>query len=275
MLDFLQKIIFLQSNFCDFILSPIDSASPLWQLLWLAALTGVLMVTLYWLFSNQPAIKEIKNKIKLHFLEIRLYKNDINETVSTQKRLFRANFQYIWLVLKPGTILVFFVFFILVQLHARFSFEPLKNEICISIAMLAPASRDDVKILLPKGVKQDSPLVFIPAKSEFNWRIRFGEDGMYKIGFRLKNGETVSKRLIVGRRVAPISPARTRSAWSSIIEYPAAKFLPDDSGVKKISTRFPEREITLITGKSYNWILIFFPAALLFGLLFKTIMGIE
>jgi len=275
MLHFLQKIIFLQSSFCDLLLSPFKNAAPLWQLVWLAALTGALMVTLYWLFSNQVAIKKIKDKIKLHFLEIRLYKNDINETVLAQKKLFRANFEYIWLVLKPGTILVFFVFFILLQLHARFSFEPLQDKACISIAMSTPAIRDEVKMLLPEGVKQDSPLVFIPSKSEFNWRIRFEKNGIYNVGFRLKNGEVVSKRLIAGSGVAALSPARTRSLWSSIVEYPAAEFLSENSGVSKISTRFPEREIALTTGASYNWLIIFFPTAMIFGLIFKTIMGIE
>ncbi len=276
MINIFQKIIFFQKSLYDLIIFPVRNSSPLTELVWISALTGLLMVNIYKIVSNQEKIKKVKKKIKCHFLEVQIYKDDLGDTLLAQKNILKANLRYLWLSFVPGTVLVCIVFFILIQLHCRFSYKPIEvgEKVCVSIRFDVDKllKRNDVRLILPEGIKQDSPLLFVPNLNEFSWRIKGEREGHYKIGFET-HSETHQKELAVGSIVSSISPKRTTAGWANIINYPSEKFLPKNSSVKEIYTPLHDREIS-INNSSYNWLVIFFPSALIFGLIFKKILNI-
>jgi len=154
-------------------------------------------------------------------------------------------------------------------------YRPLKigEKACVSIKLEENVNRTDVKIILPAGIKLDSPLVFIPSINEFNWRIAAEKEGLYALSFLVK-GKHIEKKILVGEQVESVSPKKTQAGWGDFLSFPAQHFIPDSIPAEEIFISLPQRDIEVNNTKAYNWLIIFFPAALCFGLFFKKILGI-
>ena len=126
-------IIFLNliTRIFDFILFPFQGIAPIYGLLVISLITGMIMVTIFSKVSNQEKMGKIKNLIKAHFLELRIYKNDVYETLSAQKKILRYNLSYMKLAFIPATIMFIPILFILIQMNLRFGHRPLSpGEAC-------------------------------------------------------------------------------------------------------------------------------------------------
>ena len=55
---------------------PFAGREPVWALIWISLLTAVLALLIYRFFSSQDLIKQVKNRIKSHILEMRLFQQD-------------------------------------------------------------------------------------------------------------------------------------------------------------------------------------------------------
>jgi hypothetical protein len=64
----------------------------------------------------------VKNLIKAHFLELRIYKNDIYATLSSQKKILRSNLTHMKLAFVPATIMFIPILFILIQINLRYGY---------------------------------------------------------------------------------------------------------------------------------------------------------
>ena len=61
----------------DLVLLPFQSLAPFWPLLFFSLLLGVFMLIVFRHTSDQKQIKEIKERIKAHVFEIRIFKDDV------------------------------------------------------------------------------------------------------------------------------------------------------------------------------------------------------
>ena len=72
-------------KFFDILLLPFKDLPSLVGLTFIALVTGFLAVFIFKHVSNQKALKEIMNRIKIHFAEIILYKDDFCQILLAQK----------------------------------------------------------------------------------------------------------------------------------------------------------------------------------------------
>jgi uncharacterized membrane protein (DUF106 family) len=104
----------------DILFLPFRGLSPWVAMIVVSFLTGLLMLFIFRATSNQEGIRRIKNKIKAHLLELRLYKDSLAQQLTSQGKILSANFKYFSYALKPMLVMVIPVMLILIQLNLWF-----------------------------------------------------------------------------------------------------------------------------------------------------------
>jgi len=94
-------------------------------MLWVSVLTTVMVLLVYKYLSSQEAIKEVKDRVKAHILEIRLFQDDPVLMGRAVRAVLLANLKYLGLNLKPFLIVFLPIFLMLVQMETRFGYRPL------------------------------------------------------------------------------------------------------------------------------------------------------
>ena len=85
---------------------PFKNMNPWISMFAISLLTGILMLFIYKFTSNQKGIKKIKNKIKAHLLEIRLFKDSLSVSFKAQGNIVLSNFKYIGYASKPLLVMI-------------------------------------------------------------------------------------------------------------------------------------------------------------------------
>ena len=104
---------------------PLNRLSPIWGLTIFSLITGLLMIVIFKRVSNQEGIRRVKNHIKAHLLELRLYKDSAGLSLVAMKDIFISNGKYLGLALRPMLVLMIPVIIIIIQLAARFEYRTL------------------------------------------------------------------------------------------------------------------------------------------------------
>jgi len=109
----------------NLILLPFSSLPDIYGFLFIAILAGFLAVVIFKYISNQKELKRIMAHIKLSFMEIYLYKDDLKQVLQSQKEILKNNFAY----LKYSTIaaipIMCCVLLILSQVNLKYSLKPI------------------------------------------------------------------------------------------------------------------------------------------------------
>lgn len=108
----------------DVLLYPFRTLNPLWGMMWISALTGVMMILIFKRASNQQAISALRRKMGSRALGMLLYLESPATVLKLAVGLISDNFVYLWHLLRP--MLVIAVPFVLVaaQLDARYGYLP-------------------------------------------------------------------------------------------------------------------------------------------------------
>ncbi len=108
----------------DVLLYPFRTLDPLWGMMWISALTGVMMILIFKGASNQHAISELRRRMGSRALGMLLYLESPATVLKLAGGLIADNFIYLWHLLRP--MLVIAVPFVLVaaQLDARYGYLP-------------------------------------------------------------------------------------------------------------------------------------------------------
>ncbi len=259
----------------DVIFLPFTELSPEWGLILVSLLTGVLMLIIFKHISDQEGIRIVKNQVKAHLLELRLYKDDASLSIKAIRDIFRKNFKYMAYALKPMIVLMIPVIIILIQVATRYEFRPVKinDSTIISVKVISGVDLSKVSLETPSSIKQEAPPVRVPANREIHWRINATKAGTEELLF--KNGSnTVNNRIVVGDSFTSLAPKRFAGFSFTSILYPAATLLPGDSFIKEISLRYPKRH-TSIFGFQIHWLIIFFIFSILSGFALKGVFKVE
>ena len=84
------------------------------------------MLMIFKKVSNQNRIALIKDRIKAHILEMRLYNDNILFSFQALGSISKWNLRYLGNALKPMIVLMIPVMIILIQLSIRYEYRPLK-----------------------------------------------------------------------------------------------------------------------------------------------------
>jgi hypothetical protein len=249
--------------------------SPLLLVFLLSIVIGFLMVIVFRYTSDQKAIRVAKDHLKAHLLAVRLFQDQIQVVLISYWRIVRSTGTYLRLAFMPLLYVSVPLIFLMVQIDRYLGYTPLPTgQTFLVTAKLANSEAlDQAVVKLPDGVTLTAPAVHVPAVREIVWRLSADAKGTGSLEVTAA-GQSVTKSLEVSDGIKRISTIRLYDRWWERIFVSAEPELPASSGVQSIEVNYPERTISF-AWMEWNWIWLFFVLSLIFGFLFKTILGIE
>lgn len=260
----------------DVVLHPFRDVSPLWSLSLLALLTGLFMLAIFRYTSNQAAIARVKNRLKAHFLEFRLFQDDFGLLMQAQKDILKHNLVYLMHALRPMAVMVIPMLLLLGQLNVRYGYRPLRpGEMTIVAVTLRQAltTTDKITLQAPQGVMLETQPLRIPQLREVDWRLRPTASGQFWL--RIQVGEeAVGTWLTVSNQLVRVAPYITQAGFMQQVLQPADHALSAASLVQAIAVYYPPRQLQ-IWGWNMHWLVFFFVVSLLCGFALKNRLGVE
>jgi uncharacterized membrane protein (DUF106 family) len=266
------------NSFFDLLLISFQSLNPFWSVCIFSFLTGFFMLLIFRYTSNQEGIGQVKDRIKAHLFEFRLYKDDFGILLSAQKNILLYTVKYMKHLVKPVLFMILPVAIILIQLEGWFGYIPLKlgesTVVSVKIAREGAELLSNISIRAEKGLTVETPPLRIPLEREVAWRVRADELGEHKLIFNAA-GHTLQKRVIVNDgRLARVSPRVVDSSlWASFLN-PGEGPIAEVSFIKRIEVDYRPRPIEIF-GWEIHWLLAFFILSIVFGYAFKGFLKVE
>ncbi len=299
----------LADSLLQILLIPFHRFHPIVGLTAISILMGTLMVLIYRFTSNQKAIRRVKNQIKIHFMEIRVYKEDLTQMLLAQKKILWDNFKYMGLSLKPGLVLIFLIIFILVPLNARYGYRSFRPEESFIVTVKTVAGKSpldlDITLKTPEAIEVETPPLRLEEEREINWRLKAKKAGEYLLQFQLPD-QTFSKQVVVegpapdhpgthlntppspsdevkletvNLGVTPelkIVPELRQEGFLSAFYNPYETPLPKNPWIEAIRINYLPRYFNdILGGWHLDWLMVFIVVSLGFGFLVKGLLRID
>ena len=261
----------------DAVMRLLARTGPAWSMLILSFATGIVMIVIYRFTSNQDGIHGVKNKIKGHFLELRLFKDDLRFTLRAQGRILRNNLTYMRFAVTPMLFMIVPVVLVLIQMHAWFASSPL--EVGGTTLVTARLAQWDAQVArglsleVPEGITVETAGVCVADRNEVVWRVRGEAAGVYEVVVR--NGdERFSKTLAVGDTMARTNLVKPQATLLAAILEPGESPLPRGSVLASIEVEYKSADVPCLWWQM-NWLVLFFILSIVFGFLVKGPLGVE
>lgn len=259
----------------DLILSPFSALSPIWGLLAVSVLTGIVMVMIFKYTSNQAAIRNTKDKISAYFMEIRLFKDDLGLMLDAQKRILRTNLTYMKYSVIPMLVMIVPVLLILVQLGIRYAARPLVpgESALVELKLAEGASAESVPISVDtgEGLRLETPLLRM--SGEVSFRIGAVKEGEHELSI-LVGDKRVSNSIVVSRQVRHVYTEKAKPSLMGTLLYPGQDPLPENSRIEEIRVELPPQTVKAL-GWNMNWLVVFFLASIIAGYSLKGVFKVE
>lgn len=257
---------------------PFRNMSPWIGMFLVSFLTALLMLCVFRFTSNQQGIKNVKNKIKAHLLELRLFKDSLNISLKAQGKILRYNLKYISYSAKPLLVMIIPLILILIQLNLWFGYDSLK--VGQKAILKAELEKDkslldmEFKIEASSGLVVETLPLRIEDKGEVNWRFRAEEAGVHELALTV-NGYKVEKQVAVSQRsLSKISPVKIRRNLIDELFYPGEAPLPGNIPVRSVEITYLAKPMNFF-GWRLHWIIVYFALSILFGFAFKGFFKVE
>lgn len=262
----------------DILFLPFRSMSPWIGMILVSFLTGLLMLFVFKWTSNQQGIQKVKNKIKAHLLELRLFKDSLGQSLRSQGNILKCNLRYISFSLKPMLVMIVPLILILVQLNFWFGYESLRPK---ESAILKITLADDqnpletqISIQPSSGLVMETPPLRIEESHEINWRFAATQEGIQRFDVTI-DGATVTKRVSVAQKpLSKISPLKPGKKFLDQVLYPTEAPVDSRIPIQKIEIQYPDKSMNLF-GWNIHWIVAYFVLSIVFGFAFKGIFKVQ
>lgn len=241
-------------------------------------MTGLLMLFIFRFTSNQKEIKKVKNKIKAHLLELRLYKDSLSISLKAQGNILRCNLKYISYSAKPMLVMIIPIILILIQLNFWFGYESLapgqKAIFKVKLKDNYNPLEIDLNVESSSGLTIETLPLRMDEENEINWRISAKEKGIHNLNIILK-GERITKTVAVAQKpLSKISPIKICRNLIDELLYPVEAPIKSDMPIKSLEITYPTRSMNLF-GWHIHWLIVYFALSIIFGFAFKGILKIE
>jgi uncharacterized membrane protein (DUF106 family) len=251
----------------------------------ISVLTALLMLFVFRFTSNQEGIKQVKNKIKAHLLELRLFKDSLSLSLKAQGNILRYNLRYISYSAKPLLVMIIPLILILIQLNFWFGYDALTpgQETILRVKLEEGQNPLDIDLALEPSTGfdiQTHPLR-IEEEREINWRLKAREKGVHDLTF-IVNGQRLTKKVAIAQRpLSKISPLKVRRNFINELINPGESPVPGDLPIKTIEVKYPAKDMNLF---GWNipwllgippWLIAYFALSIILGFVFKGIFKVE
>ena len=249
--------------------------NPLWVVLGVSLIVGLLMVLVFRYTSDQKAIARAKDRLKAHLLAVRLFQDQLTVVLRAYGEIVLGTGSYLRLTFTPLLIAILPMTFLIIQLDRYLGWTPLQpmHSFLLETQANTVESLEQIELRLPEGLTASAPPVHIPKEKLVVWRLEARHAGEYDVGIEV-GGQSVDKQVVVSSTLERISPVKLRgSLWQRMLSS-AEPALPDSSVIQSISVYYPHRSIRFL-GMEWNWIVLFFVVSLVSGFIFKSALGIQ
>jgi hypothetical protein len=271
----------ITSALFDPLLAPFGEQHAWFDLIFWSVAGGIVALIVYKYASNQAGIQRAKNAIKVHLLEIRLFKEDIAVVLGATARILLKNGLYLGHNILPMLVMIVPMMTILFQLEARYAHDPLPvGSTPLLIVKLdgrqpgvpdtATGLAEAVRLELPAGLSLDAPPVRT-ADGEIAWRLRAEQPGDHVATIHVGD-EKVEKRIAVGGPARKVPVLRTKSLEGLL--YPGEPGLPGDSPVYSAQLSYPARDLGWFPDGEMGVLATFFGLSILSGFALKGLFGV-
>jgi len=240
-----------------------------------SVLTAVLSLLAVRWTSDQKAIRQVKNLMGAHLLEVRLFPDQLGVVLRAYLALFGNTLLYLRYALVPLLVLSVPLLILFAQMESYFGHTPLetRHDFLVSANFQTVDSLTDAFLWLPPGLVLSAPPVHIPSEREVEWRVRAEQPGTYDIHVRLQ-GIDFSKRVVAGGGLTRIVSQREQgSAWRQLLD-PGESPLPRAGLVEQITIQYPPRVFRFHTW-TIEWLIPYLTFTLVAALFLKGALRTE
>jgi len=271
----------ITSALFDPLLAPFGEEHAWFDLIFWSVAGGIVALIVYKYVSNQGGIQRAKNAIKVHLLEIRLFKDDLAVVLGATARILWKNALYLGHNILPMLVMIVPMMTILFQLEARYAHDPLPvgsvNLLIVKLDGRQPGVPDTatglaeaVRLEIPAGLSLDAPPVRT-AEGEIAWRLRAERPGDHVVSIHVGD-ERVEKRIAVGGPPRKVPVLRTKGLEGLL--YPGEPGLPAPSRVYSARLSYPERDLGWLPSGEMGVLATFFGLSILSGFALKGLFGV-
>jgi len=266
------------SKIIEIIFFPLRNLSPWFGMILISFLTGLMMLIIFRYSSNQEGIGKVKDKIKAHLLELRLFKDSLALTLKAQGNIIRYNLKYLIYSVKPLLIMIIPLVLILFQLNLWFGFHSSKTgtDTIVKVKLKDGQNPLEVDITItssPTVVIETLPLR-IEDEKEIAWRMKVKEKGVHFLTFKL-NGQSFKKEVLVAQKpLTRISPLKVNRNLIDQLFNPGEVPLPGDLPVASVEVKYPSKNMNLF-GWRINWLIVYFVLSIVIGFSFKGVFKVK
>ena len=268
----------LLNGLFDVLLYPFRTLDAWWGMLYVSLLTGLLMLAVFKLTSNQAGIRAAKDRIKAHLLEMRLFKDNFHVSLGAQRRILAANLRYLRFSTKPLLVMIVPLVLILIQLNFWFAYEPLAVGEPVVLKVRLDAGTDPLKTAVsleaPGSVRVDALPLRLADEHEVDWRIRPEADGTASLTIAVGGARYEKSVRVGGPALSRLSPMRVGGRFPDPLLYPGESPLPSGGPVKSIEVAYPARRLPLL-GLRLHWLVAYFALSVVLGFALKRPFKVE
>jgi hypothetical protein len=263
------------TNVFGLIFRPFQAVDPIWALLFVSFVTGIVMLWVFGKVSNQKAIERLRNQTRGNLLAVLLYQHDMRVVLRLHGLILRDTLLYLRHTLVPMLLLMVPLIPLLAQLNLYFSSTPLRpgETALVKLKVADPELvRAGVNLDGNSALKVETPGVHIASNGEVAWRIRAQRPGTHSLVFHM-GSESVEKSVQVGGRWGAVPGLRTAD-WLDLLLYPGEDPLDPVARVRSIEVRYQPLSLVVL-GWNIHWLVLFFVLSVAVSFAFKGVLGVE
>lgn len=263
----------------DLLLAPFAGLPPIVSLVVVSLPTAMLMLVVFKHTSDQAALAAVKRHIHAGLFEIRLFSDDLRAIFRAQGEILRHNLTYLRLSLAPMVWILPPLVLVMGQLQFHYGYEGLRPteatvlRVDLKPETVAAGERPRAVLDLPLGLRAQTEDIWLPAESQFAWRLAAEREGDFEVGVSINGAPPVTKTVRVTRDVVRLSPVRVDTGFLSQLIYPAEPPVPADSSIREIHIGYRDRDISVL-GFEMHWLIPFFALSIAFAFALRGKFGV-
>ncbi|MGA1823767.1 MAG: hypothetical protein ACMUIP_03815 [bacterium] len=257
----------------NLVLLPFSLLPDIYGFFFIAIGAGFCAVVIFKYISNQKELKRIMANIKLSFMEIYLYKDDLSQVLQSQKEILKDNFAYFKYSTIAAIPIMCCVLLILSQVNLKYSLKPIKPGEAFTIKVtMAPnptLNPDDVMLHTPDEIEVITPGFHMAEKYEIEWQLKALKEGDFEISVNY-GAEESKKQIVIGSSTRLYSPHIGKAGLVERIFNPIEDLLPAEASIHAIDITYKPRYFIKM-----HWLVAFLVIAIAAGLLFRKILKVS